>query len=358
MTVEREAAGQTARLRERALPWLLMLAFALYFGWKLKGSHFDWAGLWTSVRAADVRLIALAILVIYSNNLFRAMRWAVFLRPALRAAGMPRVPWWRLAGSQFIGFAGLAIFGRIAELIRPLLVARATGLSFPSQVAVVTVERVFDLAAFALLFSLNLMLSPGLQGLPYLHRAGLSIAALTLALCCFVAAIRLAGGTLAAAAGRLVGRMSEGAGTQVRQKILTFRDGLNVIDTPGDFARAAALSVVLWLTIAASYVLVLRAFPAPVHGLGVGHTVVMMGFSVAGSALPIPGGSGAWAGNSFAMTELFHLPREIAVSAGLMVWLVTTMSVIPAGLIFAQIQGVSLRSVARRSEAEEELIGR
>jgi hypothetical protein len=88
------------------------------------------------------------------------------------------VGWWALVGSQFVGFTGLAIFGRIGELIRPLLVSRRTGLSFSSQVAVVAVERIFDLGAFALIFSLNLALAPGLNALPnheLFHKVGYAI---------------------------------------------------------------------------------------------------------------------------------------------------------------------------------------
>src|ERR1019366_1844197 len=103
---------------KRALPWVLFLAIAGFIGWKLHTSQFDWAGFARALRAIDLRLIALAILTIYSNNLLRAMRWAVFLRPALKQAGKSRIPWWNLVGSNFIGFTGLAIFGRIGELIR------------------------------------------------------------------------------------------------------------------------------------------------------------------------------------------------------------------------------------------------
>lgn len=339
---------------KRALPWLLFLAIAGFIGWKLHTSHFDWAGFARALGAIDLRLIALAILTIYSNNLLRAMRWAVFLRPALKQAGKSRIHWWNLVGPNFVGFTGLAIFGRIGELIRPILVARRTGQSVASQIAVVAVERVFDLGAFALIFSVNLLLSPRLKDLPYLHKAGYTIAGLTLTLLIFVAAVRLAGAFVAALAGTLVGLVSKSAGATVKEKILHFRDGLNVIDNIPDFLMATALSIALWLTIAAAYVLVLKSFPAPVNNLSVSEIIVLMGFSIAGSVLPIPGGSGAWAGNSFALAQLFKLPPELAGSAGLMVWLVGSMAVIPAGLIFAKIEGISLTQVAKRSEAAEE----
>ncbi len=257
-------------------------------------------------------------------------------------------------GSQFIGFAGLAIFGRIGELIRPLLIARRTGLTFASQVAVVAVERVFDLGAFGLIFALTLLLAPQLQTLPYLHKAGYTIGALTVAIAVFVAGVRLAGEWMARCAQRLVGLLSKAAGALAAEKILAFRDGLNVIDGPADLLLAAGLSMLLWAVIALAYLVTLKAFPAPVHGLTAGHTIVLMGFSIAGSALPIPGGGGAWAGNVFALTSLFQVPGELAASAGLLVWLVTSMSIIPAGLIFARIDGISLGQVARRSEAAEQ----
>ena len=340
---------------KRALPWLLLAAILAFVGYKLHSSHFDYAGFARSVRTANFALIAVAILLIYSNNVLRALRWAVFLKPAYKAdPSLEPTPWYALIGSQFVGFTGLAIFGRIGELIRPILIARRTALPISSQIAVVTVERIFDLGAFGLIFALNLLLTPSLQQLPYLHKAGFTIAALTVAIILFVAAVRIAGHHMAALTGKLVGLVSKPAGVSASAKILDFRAGLNVIGSVSDFAAAAALSLLLWATIALAYLATLRAFPAPVHTLGLGQTIVLMGFSIAGSALPIPGGGGAWAGNVFALSNLFQIPAALAASAGLMLWLVTNMAIIPAGLLYARIEGVNLTQVARRSQSEEQ----
>ncbi len=284
------------------------------------------------------------------------MRWAVFLRPAYAAEpGRRRVPWWGLIGAQFIGFTGLALFGRIGELIRPLLVARRTGLTFASQVAVVTVERVFDLGAFALLFSLNLLLSPTLQRLPHhelFHRVGYAVAALTAVLLLFVASVRFAGGAVARAMGSIAGRIKPAAGAAVEEKILAFRDGLRVLRGGRDLVEAAGLSIVVWGLIAVAYVMVMRAFPAPVHDLTLAEILLLLGFSVVGGLVQLPGvGGGAQVGIIAALTLLFGIPADLAVSAGLIVWLVSSMSVIPAGLVFARVEGVSLRGLVGRSEA-------
>lgn len=321
---------------KQALPWLLLLAVLAFVGWKLQHSHFDWAGAWAAVRTANPLLLLAAVLVIYSNNIVRALRWSIFLR---HDGGTP-VPWTALAGSQFIGFTGLAIFGRIGELIRPLLVARRTGRTFASQIAIVTVERVFDLAAFGLIFAGTLLASPTLRALPFIGQAGKVIGGLTVVLIVFIAAVRLAGDHVAALAGRVSPAIAE--------KVLLFRDGLRVLS--GSSATVAALSLLLWATVVLAYVLVLHAFPAPVNGLSAGAVVVITAFSIAGSALPVPSGSGAWAGISFALTKLFAMPAEIAVPAGLLVWAVGTLAVVPVGLWFARSEGVSLKSTLSRSE--------
>ena len=338
----------------RALPWLVLAAIVGLLAYKLRTTHFDAAAFLENVKTVDLRLIVPAVLVIYSNSVVRA--------PALGHLPAPRVsrgrhrahpPGTKLIGTQFIGFAGLAILGRLGELIRPILVARRTGLPFPSQVALMTVERVFDLGAFGTIFALDLLFSPSLQHLPYLHKAGYTIAGLTVAIVVFVLAVRLAGGLMARAADGLVGLVSKPAGAFCAEKILDFRQGLNVIGSVADFGWAAGLSFVLWLTVTAAYVLTLRAFQPPVHLLSVSQVIVLMGFSIAGSALPIPGGGGAWAGNTFALGTIFAIPAALAASAGLMVWLVTTIAVIPAGLVFARWEGVSLLQVAKRSESVE-----
>ncbi len=102
-----------------------------------------------------------------------------------------------------------------------------------------------------------------------------------------------------------------------------------------------------------AYWLVLRAFPPPVSGLGLGAVVVIAGFSIAGSALPVPSGSGAWAGISFALAKLFAVPDAVAVPAGLLVWAVGTLAVIPVGLWFARAEGVSLSGMLGKAESTE-----
>ncbi len=345
----------------KTLPWLLLSALLAFIAWKLHTSHFDWVGFAQSWRRANLKLVLLAIAVIYCNYVLRALRWGVFLRPSRRkAGGESRVSGLALTGTQFVGFTGLALFGRVGELIRPILIARRTGLSVSSQIAVVAVERIFDLGAFALIFSLNLVFARNLETLPHhelFHRVGYAIAGLTLTIAGFVLAVRLAGAAVARVAQKLGSLASPQAGEAAAEKILAFREGLDVIDSVPDFLWAALLSLATWSVIALSYVLALKAFPPPISQLSVSHALLLMGFSIVGGVVQLPGvGGGAQALTIGALTTLFGIPAELAVSAGLMIWLITNMSVIPAGLVYARIEGISLRQTAHRSEDAEAAI--
>lgn len=346
----------TGSLRKAAVPFLLVLALAV-LGCKLRTSHFNWTAFWAACRSVDWRLLLLATLVLWSNFLFRAVRWAVFLRPTLPVGS--RVTPWRLIGPQFIGFAGLAALGRVGEFIRPYLVSRRTGLSFPSQIAVVAVERVFDLGAFLLLFAGDLVLSKQLQTLPYsdkFHRFGVALAAVWLLLALFLLLITYAGAPFARALRTFVSRFSPRAGAAAADRVLQFRSGLNTVGGPGDFLLAALLSLLTWGSIALTYLILCRAFPAPLQSLPASYVILLLGFSVMGGLVQLPGiGGGAQVLTITAMTVLFRVPKELATSAGLLLWFITSMSVLLPGLLFARGEQLSLRGIARQSTAADTL---
>src|SRR5262252_5997831 len=61
--------------------------------------------------------------------------------------------------NKFYLVAGVALVGRPGEFIRPYLISRKVNLSMASQLAVWTVERIFDMGAFALIMAVNILWS-------------------------------------------------------------------------------------------------------------------------------------------------------------------------------------------------------
>jgi hypothetical protein len=49
----------------------------------------------------------------------------------------------------------------------------------------------------------------------------------------------------------------------------------------------------------------------------------------------------------------FGLPKEQAVSAGMMLWLVTFMACVPVGLFFARHEHMSLRKLSTESQQHD-----
>ncbi|MFI5104114.1 MAG: UPF0104 family protein, partial [Terriglobales bacterium] len=76
--------------------------------------------------------------------------------------------------------------------------------------------------------------------------------------------------------------------------------------------------------------------------------------SVAGGTLQLPGvGGGSQVATIGTLVGVFDYPKELASSCGMMLWLVTFMSVIPAGLILAHFERVSLTKLEAESQEEE-----
>jgi len=95
--------------------------------------------------------------------------------------------------------------------------------------------------------------------------------------------------------------------------------------------------------------------------MGLNDVLLVMGSSMLGSVVQLPGGVG---GSQLAVigvlqsnlfnSEPFNITRELAVSCGIMLWLVTFMSVIPAGLLLARFEKISLARLNEESTHEEE----
>ena len=331
---------------------------------------FDWAKFRQYTGGVNLWHISAGVGLIYLAYVLRAIRWAIFLKPTAPTSVR------RLIAPQIIGFAALGLFGRAGEFARPYLIARKEKLTFTSQLAVWTVERFFDLGAMVMLLAAFLALRGGelahevLQAVRHglhstMHSAGHK---LPLALAALAAAALL---------GFLIKRASGEAAGHLRARLVSFKQGFNTIHDAKSFVLLVVVSLCMWLMIAGAYIEVLHAYPSipvPISGdpsggqivtrintIGLDHVLVIMGSSIFGSVLQLPGGVG---GSQLAVISVlqtrwfaaFNITPELAVSCGIMLWLVTFMSVIPAGLLLARFEKISLTRLNEESTEEEEEI--
>jgi glycosyltransferase 2 family protein len=312
--------------------------------------QFDWANFWRQLRYVSVGHLVAGIVLIYVTFFLRAVRWSVFLSPTKKVSPAS------LLGSQFIGFTAVALFGRLADFTRPYLVARRVNLPLSSQIAVWTIERMFDLGAAALIFSGALAFTP--KGLPHHEvfvKAGALSMGLTLAIAIFAGVVRVAGGTVASFARGTVGLVSKAAGESIATKIIGFRDGLNALSSARDFGVVTLLSLTMWMMIGFGYMETLHAFvnTPELAGVTFSRTMLLMAASIGGSLLQLPiiGWFTQIAITAAAMHTFFGAPLEAATACGALLLIVTFLCIIPTGLIYSRVEHVSLKKVAQESEA-------
>lgn len=320
---------------------------------------FDWEKFWGVTKGINVVYLLAGTALIYADYVLRALRWKILLRPVChaRASG--------LVGPTMIGFTGLALLGRPGEFIRPYLIARKVGLNMSSQVAVWTVERIFDMGAFGLIMALNILIAgPHLKLLPgFLHSpraffdfqmSGLILLAGVLIAALFAYAVRKNPVRIARFTERVLGGISQSAARAISRRVQAFGEGLNTIKDPRSFLELTGLSLMIWLVIGLSYVAVTNAYHIHRHApMTLSNVLLLTGASVVGGLLQLPVvGGGSQLATIGVLHGVFALSPELSTSCGMMLWLVTFMSVIPAGLFLAHRERVSLTRLEQESEGE------
>jgi uncharacterized protein (TIRG00374 family) len=352
---------------------LAALVYSQFRHWR----SFDWQQFWKVSKDVNLWMVLGGVVLIYLADVLRAVRWKLFLSPTCKTTVSRLIP------SQFIGFTGLALLGRPGELVRPFLVARKENLTFSSQLAVWAVERVFDISAVAILMGLSLAIwGDKFKAYPQVQTAGYLLLGLAAALALIFFLLWWRTEQIASVLDRLLRPRSEQVANTICRKVRAFGQGLHTIRDLKSFLLIALVSLCLWVFIAQAYIQVMHAYPVttvevqadtdddddsgPVvtrtirlHQMKLEDALLVMGASMAGSIVQLPGVGG---GSQLAVIELlssdifknepYNITRELAVSVGMLCWLVTFMAVIPAGLIMAHRERISMRIISRESEME------
>jgi glycosyltransferase 2 family protein len=335
---------------------LAILALLVYLQFR-EWRTFDWGKLLDHSRDVTWRHVIHGIIFIYLGYFLRAVRWKIFLRPVRQ-----NISTIALISPTLVGFTGLAMLGRPGELIRPYLIARRVNLSFASQLAVWAIERIFDLGAFTVLIVAAIFLPTKLRAFAavrpayyhWLHLAGYLLSALVLGMFAIAMLVNYQGPAIAAWVEKRLAHLAQNLGHRIAQRVREFAGGLNTIHGLFSFLQIAVVSIVMWWLIALSYKEVTHAYGAPMEEMDVTRVLLLMGSSMVGSMLQLPGvGGGSQLATIETLDRVFHVPRELAVSCGILLWLVSFVAVVPAGLLLAHRERLSLRKVAEESEREE-----
>jgi glycosyltransferase 2 family protein len=335
---------------------LVILALLVYLQFR-EWRTFDWGKLLGHSRDIVWRHVIHGIILIYLGYFLRAVRWKIFLRPARKNVSIAS-----LVSPTLVGFTGLAALGRPGELIRPYLIARRVNLSFASQLAVWTVERIFDLGAFTVLMVAGIFLPTKLRAFAearpaydhWLHVAGYLLTALVTGMFAVAMLVNYQGPLIADWIEKHFAHHAQHFGHRMAQRLREFAGGLNTIHGPLSFLQLSAVSILMWWLIALSYKEVTHAYGAPMHEMSSARVLLLMAASMVGSMVQLPGiGGGSQLATIEILDKVFQVPRELAVSCGILLWLVSFVAVVPSGLLLAHRERLSLRKIAEESEKAE-----
>jgi glycosyltransferase 2 family protein len=344
--------------------WLLLAAGVLvagvllyHFRGSLNLSQFSVAKLWEAIRSANYFYLFLAVVTIYACYAIRSWRWQRF------QSHVGPARFWNIYAMNLAGFSALFILGRAAEPIRPLMIARKDKIPVADTFGVYALERILDAAATAVLASIGLLVfeSSGHlteQGTGPAFEKAAKTAGTIFTLVAVVAIVglvylRLHGSALLER--RMEGWLSaHGWRASVARILLGFSRGVQTVKTWGDVFAAVLLSMVHWAMVVMCYYLVQKSFGGRLGTLTYTDAMVILVFTLVGSAVQLPGvGGGAQALSIVAFTKLYGVGQETAVAAAMVLWLATFASCCLAGVPILFKEGFSLGELKRMREEED-----
>lgn len=333
------------RYYSRAIFFAFCLA-AVILAWHYLAA-FQWKIFSETLAVLDARWILAGISLALLSYFGRAARWKVMMLPAQSNL-------WRLFSATLIGFSAVVLFGRPGELVRPMLIARRERSAYPTQAAIWLLERLYDLLLILLLFGIGLAQVDAL-GIPAHSR--------------LTPVIRLGGGLITAAAGAAAGvlyllaRHPEKCRSQIMGAVSflpprlfgrlartldSFLEGARSMANPRVFASSLALTVSEWAIILGTVWSYFQSHPQT-RGLPFLDSAVYLGFVTIGNIVQLPGiGGGVQIASIIVLTELFHVPFEVATGLSLLIWAGTALIVLPAGLPLALAGHVKLSDFRKK----------
>ncbi len=325
----------------------------------------DWTALRTALLQADYRWILIALPIVITGYLVRALRWHHLLAP------VRRVPTRALLPYLVIGFmANNVLPGRVGEFIRPYLAGERLGISRTASFATVVLERIFDGLTMLAIFGIasaflstrveRVVMDPtfvifGHSGAEFYHWIRLSILAATgifagLLLTAF-AAIHFKERSLTLAT-RLAQQLPGTLHTKVEDILHRFVSGLEVLRSWVDLVRVFALSLFAWMLEGTTYYLVAQGFHLTPS---FGSILILM--ALVNLAIMVPSSPGGWGPFEVAgvgYLKFLRVPEPSAIAYVLVVHSIVIVPITAWGGYFMAREGLSLGDIERREGDAEE----
>lgn len=311
---------------------LSVVLAALLLGLFLRG--LEWSEIGRQIASASAGWLAASVALGLATFVLRAVRWTWLLRP------VARVPFYPAFVATAFGFAANNLPGKVGEVLRPALLARARRLPFSPLLASVVLERVFDGACVLFFF----LVAAG-TGLPNSRGTGKLLVPAAL-LGVLVAAVLFSVFRRTQTErflAKIWRRLPEKLQPRARSFAETFVDGFASLRSPKLLALVTTGSLLMWLVINVQIYAVLRAFHLE---LPFSASFVVTAAAVLGLMFPTPGGLGSYhVAVQLALSDVYGVPRDAASGVALLAHAISFVPITLLGLALFATTPMSLRKV-------------
>lgn len=330
---------------------LLAIGLLWWFGRKL-----DWIEVRRALSHANIYLLVLAAFIISLAYLFRACRWGALLKPLVPS---------RLAdlfAATTVGFGAVFLAGRTGEIVRPVVLPMRDPRVRPSASFVtIMVERLYDIVALVLMFAVNLLwFKPSNALIADFDRVRIAgvvlLAGAVIAVAC-LAWFRKKSDTVIEKLTRLFSRwrfIPTRLSALMLKLLQQLAQALRVLVNFRELAETIGWTALVWLSITIANLLVIRAFGL---NFGISETVFVLGWSMAGSVVPTPGGAaGAFHAATAAGFLFLGVERDTAAAVSIVMHVVDFGPALLFGFFYfirGDLNLTKLRSLVSAEKAEQ-----
>jgi len=290
----------------------LCLLAGVFFWWF--GRKLNWAEVREAVSHSNPYLLLAAASIVSLSYVVRAFRWGALLRPLVSSR------FGDLFAATTVGFGTVFLIGRAGEVVRPVVLPMRDERVRPSAAIVtIMVERIYDMMAVVLMFAINLIwfkAPPSLQkDFTKVRAVGIGLLVGTVLGIVLLTWFRknstfvIAGFTKVFDRLDFIPRRISKLAISILEQLAR---ALRVLVNVAELAETITWTAVLWLGVALANLLIIRAFGVT---FGFSETIFVMGWSLAGSLVPTPGGAaGAFHAATAAGLIFLGVPPETAAA--------------------------------------------
>ncbi|HKR08277.1 MAG TPA: lysylphosphatidylglycerol synthase transmembrane domain-containing protein [Gemmatimonadaceae bacterium] len=323
-----------------------LLSVALIY-WTLRGvSISDVAA---RLSHANMWLFAAATFCATAIFALRARRWRTILEPV--AGPLPFGPLWRATAIGMM--VNNVVPARAGELARAFALTRETTVPFPTSLASLAVDRVFD-AIVLLLLAATALFDPSLSNETLAGRPLSSFAAsagtVVLVLLAALYVLVFFPEQLLRLFELFARRVSPTVEERGRRMLQTFLQGLSVLRSPSRFAAVFGWTVAHWMLNGLGFWLSFRAvgIEAPFSA-----ALFLQAFIALGTAVPaLPGFFGVFEYMAVQGLAIYGVPREQAATWAIGYHLFSFVPITVIGAYYFTQLGVKLRDLQPLTDAQ------